>query len=44
MNYPLLGNTIEEKRRNHNKRQSSAKQYYNNYIQGSEITIYFQVF
>jgi len=44
MNYPLVGNIIEEKRRNNNKRQSSAKQYYNNYIQGSEITIYFQVF
>ena len=43
MNYPLVGNIIEEKGRNNNKRQSSPRQNYNNFIQGSEITIYFKL-
>ena len=43
MNYPLVGNIIEEKGRNNNKRQSSPKQNYNNFIQGPEITIYFKL-
>ena len=36
----MVGNIIEEKCHNNNEHQSSAKQYYNNSIQGSEITIY----